>query len=144
MRSTVGLLVFKAATISWSFSSSSALIGTLTRPRQAARQEGPKANLVTAPVVWRPSYPRISDRPALKELLDDAEKGLFDVVIVHSVDRFFCDLQGLLRALNHLQKHSVSFVSITENIDFTTPWGKLALAVLGTLAEIHIDKLSSY
>jgi site-specific DNA recombinase len=84
-----------------------------------------------------------SDRPALKELLEDAEKGLFDVVVVHSVDRFFRDLQGLLKALNHLQKHGVSFVSITENIDFTTPWGKLALAVLGTLAEIYIDKLSA-
>src|SRR5690606_28547339 len=37
----------------------------------------------------------------------------------------------------------VSFVSITENLDFTTPWGKLTLAVLGTLAEIYLDKLSA-
>ncbi len=37
----------------------------------------------------------------------------------------------------------MGFVSITENLDFTTPWGKLTLAVLGTLAEIYIDKLSA-
>lgn len=85
---------------------------------------------------------RRTDRPALKQLLADAEAGLFDVVVVHSVDRFFRNLQGLLKALNYLQRHNVSFISITENIDFTTPWGKLTLAVLGTLAEIYIDKLS--
>lgn len=83
------------------------------------------------------------DRPALRQLLADAETGLFDVVVVHAIDRFYRDLVGLLAALNHLYKHNVSFISITENIDFTTPWGKLALAVLGTLAEIYIDKLSA-
>jgi DNA invertase Pin-like site-specific DNA recombinase len=83
-----------------------------------------------------------SDRPALEQLLHDAEQGRFDVVIVHSIDRFYRDLQGLLRALNHLQQHGVAFISISENLDFTTPWGKLALAVLGSLAEIYIDRLS--
>jgi hypothetical protein len=37
----------------------------------------------------------------------------------------------------------VSFVSLTENIDFTAPWGKVALTVLGSLAEIYCDKLST-
>jgi len=83
-----------------------------------------------------------SDRPALEQLLHDAEQGKFDVVIVHSIDRFYRDLQGLLKALNHLQQHGVAFISISENLDFTTPWGKLALAVLGSLAEIYIDRLS--
>ena len=83
-----------------------------------------------------------SDRPELERMLRDAEKGLLDVVIVYSIDRFFRDLQGLLKALNHLYQHDVAFISITENLDFTTPWGKLALAVLGTLAEIYIDRLS--
>ena len=83
-----------------------------------------------------------SDRPSLEQLLSDAERSKFDVVIVHSIDRFYRDLQGLLNALNHLQQHGVAFISISENIDFTSPWGKLALAVLGTLAEIYIDRLS--
>lgn len=83
----------------------------------------------------------LADRPALQEVLDLASKGVFDVVIVHAIDRFYRDLQGLLAALNHLREHNVSFTSITENLDFSTPWGKLALAVLGTLAEIYIDRL---
>jgi len=84
-----------------------------------------------------------ADRPALQRLLHDAEQGAFEVVVVHAVDRFYRNLQGLLKTLNHLHQHGVTFISIGENMDFTTPWGKLALAVLGTLAEIYIDKLSA-
>ncbi len=83
-----------------------------------------------------------SDRPALESLLDDARQGRVDVVVVYAVDRFFRNLQELLKTLNELQQLNVAFISISENIDFTSPWGKLALAVLGTLAEIYIDKLS--
>ena len=83
----------------------------------------------------------LADRPALQAVLDLASKGVFDVVIVHAIDRFYRDLQGLLKALNHLRQHDVAFISITENLDFSTPWGKLTLAVLGTLAEIYIDRL---
>ena len=81
------------------------------------------------------------DRPALGELLQLVEQGTCDVVVVHAVDRFYRDLQGLLVALNKLSQHDASFISITENLDFTIPWGKLVLAVLGTLAEIYIDRL---
>jgi len=83
----------------------------------------------------------LSDRPALQNLMARAEQHDFDVVIVHAIDRFYRDLSGLLAALHHLHQHQVTFISITENLDFTTPWGKLVLAVLGTLAEIYIDKL---
>jgi site-specific DNA recombinase len=81
------------------------------------------------------------DRPSLQRLLQDAAKGKFDVLVVHAIDRFYRDLQGLLSAFKQLQELGVSFISITENLDFTTPWGKLALAVLGTLAEVYLDKL---
>lgn len=74
-------------------------------------------------------------------MLNRADHYEFDVVIVHTIDRFYRDLGGLLAALHRLQQHQVTFVSITENLDFTTPWGKLVLAVLGALAEIYIDKL---
>ncbi len=80
-------------------------------------------------------------RPALDQLLADAEAGHFEVVVVHAIDRLYRNLEALLRTLNLFQQQQVSFVSITEEMDFTTPWGKLTLAVLGTLAEIYIDKL---
>lgn len=83
----------------------------------------------------------LDTRPALQRLLAHAEAGQFEVVVVHAIDRFYRSLAGLLRAIDRLGQHNVSFVSLTENLDFTTPWGKLSLAVLGTLAEIYIDKL---
>ncbi len=45
----------------------------------------------------------------------------FDVVVVDAIDRFFRDLSGLLAALQHLRQYQVAFVSITENLDLTTP-----------------------
>jgi hypothetical protein len=76
-------------------------------------------------------------------VLDRAKHGEFDVIVVTSFDRFYRNLMHLLIALDQLRQWNVSFVSITENIDFTTPWGKVALAVLGSLAEIYCDKLSA-
>ncbi len=82
-----------------------------------------------------------SERPALIQMLSDAQAGLFDVIIVDKIDRFYRHLGGLLVALEQLNSCGVALVSVQEHLDFTTPWGKLMLTVLGTLAEIYIDNL---
>lgn len=82
-----------------------------------------------------------SHRPAFERLLADAKDGKFDVVVVDKVDRFYRHLNGLLATLDKLNGYGVSFASVQERMDFTTPWGKLMLSVLGTLAEIYIDNL---
>jgi len=82
-----------------------------------------------------------SYRPALAQLLADAAKGRFDVVVVDKIDRFYRHLKGLLIALDTLRERDVTFVSVQEKIDLSTPWGKLTLTVLGMLAEIYIDNL---
>jgi len=86
---------------------------------------------------------RRDDRPGLLQLQADAAAGQFDVVIVHAIDRLYRRLEPLLKVLQTLQQNGVTCVSVVENLDFTTPWGKLALAILGTLAEIYIDRLSA-
>lgn len=75
--------------------------------------------------------------------MSDAQGKKFDVLVVHAVDRLYRDLRGLLSALHRLERVGVSFLSITEGLDFTSSWGKLTLAVLGSLAEIYVDKLST-
>ena len=82
-----------------------------------------------------------SQRPAFEHLLRDARDGKFDVVIVDKIDRFYRHLGGLLTTLDQLNSYGVSFASVQEKLDFTTPWGKLMLTVLGMLAEIYIDNL---
>ena len=82
-----------------------------------------------------------SYRPEFEHLLADAKDGKFDVVVVDKVGRFYRHLNGLLATLDKLNSYGVSFASVQERMDFTTPWGKLMLSVLGTLAEIYIDNL---
>lgn len=82
-----------------------------------------------------------STRPAFDQLLADAKEEKFDVVIVDKIDRFYRHLGGLLAALEQLNESHVSFASIQEKLDFTTPWGKLMLTMLGMLAEVYLDNL---
>jgi DNA invertase Pin-like site-specific DNA recombinase len=82
-----------------------------------------------------------SHRPAFEQMLKDAQKGGFDVIVVDKIDRFYRHLTGLLTALDQLNGMGVSLASVQEKLDLTTPWGKLMLTVLGMLAEIYIDNL---
>lgn len=85
----------------------------------------------------------ITARPAFATLLADAETHQFDQVIVHKLDRFSRRLAVTLEALARLERVGVGFVSITENLDFASPIGKVALAMLGALAQYHSDNLST-
>ncbi len=80
-------------------------------------------------------------RPALQALLERATQAEFEIIIVHALYRFYRNLPRLLVTLEQLRKHHVAFVSVSEQLDYTTPWGKLELAVLGSLAEIYVDRL---
>ena len=82
-----------------------------------------------------------SHRPQLARLMEDAKEGRFDVVVVDKIDRFYRHLNRLLNALDQLNELKVTFVSVQEQIDFTMPWRKLTLTMLGMLAEIYIDNL---
>ena len=82
-----------------------------------------------------------SHRPDLERMLADAEAGKFDVIVVDKIDRFYRHLAGLLTALDELHQMNVLFASVQERLDFTSPWGKLMLTVLGILAEIYLDNL---
>ena len=75
-----------------------------------------------------------SHRPALERLMTDAQAGRFEVIVVDKIDRFYRHLHGLLTALDQLNQAHVGFASVQERLDFTSPWGKLTLTVLGMLA----------
>ncbi len=82
-----------------------------------------------------------AERPAFQRLLAAARQRQFDLIVVDKVDRFYRHLRGLLTTLEDLQLYNVALVSVKENLDFTTPWGKIALTILGILAEVYIDNL---
>ena len=85
-----------------------------------------------------------STRPAFEELIKDAKSGGFDIVVIDKIDRFYRHLSGLLATLEELNEYHVSVVSIQEKLDFTTPWGKLTLTMLGMLAEVYLDNVRRF
>ena len=76
-------------------------------------------------------------------MLADAEAGLIDVVVVHKLDRFARNLRVTLETLERLERAGVGFVSISEQMDFTTPIGKVMLATLAAFAQYYSDNLSA-
>jgi site-specific DNA recombinase len=75
-------------------------------------------------------------------MIEDAEAGLLDVVVVHKLDRFARNLRVTLETLERLDRAGAGFVSISESMDFTTPIGKVILATLAAFAQYYSDNLS--
>jgi DNA invertase Pin-like site-specific DNA recombinase len=78
-------------------------------------------------------------RPALDKLMRDATKGHkdFDAVMVWKFDRFARSVRHLLKALETFDSVGIAFVSLTEAIDTSTPYGKMVFTVLGAVAELE-------
>jgi len=83
----------------------------------------------------------VRKRPVFKETIDDAVAGKYDVLVVHKIDRFSRKLRITLEYFEKLGKAGVGFVSIENQIDYTTPTGKFMLVMQGGLAELYSDNL---
>ena len=84
----------------------------------------------------------IRKRPVFKQAIDDALAGQYDVLVVHKIDRFARKLRITLDYFDKLGKAGIGFVSIENQIDFSTPTGRFMLAMQGGLAELYSDNLS--
>ncbi len=82
-------------------------------------------------------------RPAFQQMIRDAEAHQFDVILVHKLDRFSRNVLDVLGYLKRLNDHDVSFTSVSEDFDFTTPMGKVMLTMLAAFAEWYLTNLSS-
>jgi DNA invertase Pin-like site-specific DNA recombinase len=76
-------------------------------------------------------------RPALNELMTDAKRRQFNAVVVWKLDRFGRSLRHLVNALAELESSHVAFVSIRDNLDLSTPAGRLMFQVVGAMAEFE-------
>jgi len=76
-------------------------------------------------------------RPELNRLIADAHKRRFDVVCVWRFDRFARSVSHLLRALETFKALGIEFVSFSEQMDTSTPAGKMVFTVLGAVAELE-------
>jgi DNA invertase Pin-like site-specific DNA recombinase len=76
-------------------------------------------------------------RPELNRLMADAHKRHFDVVCVWRFDRFARSVSHLLRALETFKALGIDFVSYSEQMDTSTPAGKMVFTVLAAVAELE-------
>jgi DNA invertase Pin-like site-specific DNA recombinase len=76
-------------------------------------------------------------RPQLDHLIADAHKRKFEVIVVWKFDRFARSVSHLLRALETFRSLGIEFVSLSEQIDTSTPTGKMIFTVLGAVAELE-------
>ena len=77
------------------------------------------------------------DRPGLKQLLLDIERGKIDVVVVYKVDRLTRALSDFARIVEIFDKRGVSFVSVTQAFNTTSSMGRLTLNVLLSFAQFE-------
>jgi len=76
-------------------------------------------------------------RPQLNRLMVDAQAKLFDAVLVWKLDRFGRSLKHLVNALDAFDKLGVAFISLTDNLDLSTPQGRLMFGIIGSMAQFE-------
>lgn len=76
-------------------------------------------------------------RPALDQLVADAKRRKFEVLVVWRLDRLGRNLRHLILLIDELQQLGIAFVSLHEGIDATTPAGRLQLHILAAIAEFE-------
>lgn len=76
-------------------------------------------------------------RPALDELFVDCRRGKIDVVLVWKFDRFARSLKQLVNALDLFRHLGINFVSCTEAVDTSVPYGELVFQIFGAIAQFE-------
>ncbi len=80
---------------------------------------------------------RKAERPRLQQALDQLRAG--DTLVVWRLDRLGRSLQELINLVNNIHAKGAGFKSLTENMDTTTPGGKLVFHFFAALAEFERD-----
>jgi DNA invertase Pin-like site-specific DNA recombinase len=76
-------------------------------------------------------------RPGLDDLLRDARRGQFDVVLVWASDRLARSVRHFLEVLDELNHLGIEFVSFRENLDTSGPLGRAVVVIIGAIAELE-------
>ena len=76
-------------------------------------------------------------RPGLGDLMRDARRGLFDVVLVWACDRIARSTRHFLEILDEFNRLNIEFVSFRESIDTAGPLGRAIVVIIGAIAELE-------
>ena len=76
-------------------------------------------------------------RPGLDQLMADARRGKFDVVLVWASDRLARSVRHFLEVLDELNHLNIEFVSFREQLDTGGPLGRAVVVIIGAIAELE-------
>lgn len=83
------------------------------------------------------------DRPALTKLLIDAKQHKFDAVLVYKLDRLSRSQKDTLYIIEDiLIKNNIEFISLQENLDTASPFGKAMLGILAVFAQLEREQIT--
>ena len=80
-------------------------------------------------------------RPALSDLVEGADRGLFDAVVVFKLDRLSRSQKDTLTLIEDFLAHDVAFVSMTEAFDTSTPFGRATVGILSVFAQLEREQI---
>ena len=76
-------------------------------------------------------------RPGLDEMLRDARRGQFDIVLVWACDRLARSVRHFLEVLDELNRINVEFISFREQLDTAGPLGRAVVVIISVVAELE-------
>jgi DNA invertase Pin-like site-specific DNA recombinase len=76
-------------------------------------------------------------RPGLDDLMRDARRGRFDVVLVWASDRIARSVKHFLEVLDELNRFEIEFISFREQIDTGGPLGRAIVVIIAAIAELE-------
>ena len=82
-----------------------------------------------------------TNRPALCDLVEGANRHLFDAVVVFKLDRLSRSQKDTLTLIEGFLAHDVAFVSMTENFDTSTPFGRATIGILSCFAQLEREQI---
>lgn len=83
-----------------------------------------------------------TNRPGLQELMRDAENGRFDAVLVYKLDRLSRSQKDTLTLIEDVfLPNGVDFISMTENLDTSTPFGRAMVGILSVFAQLEREQI---
>ncbi|HGQ1480345.1 TPA: recombinase family protein, partial [Streptococcus pneumoniae] len=83
-----------------------------------------------------------TDRPALEGLIKDAKKRKFDTVLVYKLDRLSRSQKDTLYLIEDIFiKNNIAFLSLQENFDTSTPFGKAMIGLLSVFAQLEREQI---
>ena len=83
-----------------------------------------------------------TNRPKFQQLLKDIKSGCIDVLICYRLDRISRSVADFATTYNMLEEHNVSFVSLKEQFDTSTPMGKAMLYISSVFAQLERETIA--